>query len=74
MISEQKAIFLRRCGVACLCTAYLTITSGYLVTGVIINCLGQLLLLPFAIRFRAPDLVGLSAFYLLVNLRLLFLV
>ena len=70
---DKRVILARRLGVACLCTAYVTITSGFLLPGVIINCMGQLLLLPFAIRHRAPDLVCLSAFYLVVNARLLFL-
>ena len=55
-----------------LCTAYLTITSGFLLPGVIINACGQIFLLPFAIRHKAPDLVCLSAFYLVINARLLF--
>lgn len=71
MISERTAIITRRIGVGMLCTAYLTITSGFLLPGVIINCCGQLFLLPFAIRHRAPDLCLLSAFYLVINARLL---
>ena len=73
MISERTAIITRRIGVCCLCTAYVTITSGFLLPGVIINCMGQLFLLPFAIRHKAPDLICLSAFYLAINMRLLFL-
>lgn len=69
---DRRIIWVRRLGVLCLCSAYLTITSGHLLPGVIINCCGQLLLLPFGIRFKAWDLVALSGFYLAINLRLLF--
>lgn len=71
MTLDRKIIWARRLGVLCLCTAYTTITAGFLLPGVIINCCGQLLLLPFAIRHRAPDLICLSAFYLCINTRLL---
>jgi hypothetical protein len=68
---DKRIIWARRLGVICLCTAYVTITSGFLLPGVLINCTGQLLLLPYGIRHKAYDLAALSAFYLAINLRIL---
>jgi len=70
-VSQRHTNFLRMLGSAALCAAYLTITSGYLVPGVLINMLGQALLLPFGLRTKSWDLVALSAFFVVVNLRVL---
>ena len=53
--------------------AYATITSGFLLPGILINTTGQLLMLPFALRFKMWDLCALSGFYLFLNLRILLL-
>ncbi|WGL30662.1 transmembrane protein [Synechococcus phage S-CRES3] len=72
-LTDKQTIWLRRAGVFCLITAYATITSGYLLPGILINSTGQLLMLPFALRFKMWDLCALSGFYLFLNLRILLL-
>lgn len=71
-MTKQKRIRLFRIvGSACLCAAYFLITSGYVVCGVILNSLAQILLAPFAIEHKAWDLMALSLFFLTCNLRVL---
>ena len=70
-LTDKQTIWARRAGVLCLITAYATITSGFLLPGVLINTMGQLLMLPFALRFKMWDLCALSGFYLFLNLRIL---
>ncbi len=71
MTTDRKTNLLRMAGSAALCGAYLLITSGFLIPGVLLNTLGQFLLIPFALRTRSWDLLGLSGFFLFCNLRFL---
>lgn len=70
-MTEKQISILRVAGSFALCAAYLTITSGALVQGVLLNMLGQALLLPFGLKTKSWDLVALSAFFVAVNLRVL---
>ena len=70
-MSQRRTNILRMLGSTALCGAYLLITSGLLIPGVLLNMLGQALLLPFGIKTRSWDLVALSAFFVTVNLRVL---
>ena len=72
-LTDKQTVWLRRAGVLCLITAYATITSGFLLPGILINSTGQLLMLPFALRFKMWDLCALSGFYLFLNLRIFLL-
>lgn len=71
MTLSRKINIMRMVGSASLCGAYLLITGGLLIPGVLLNTLGQLLLLPFGLRTRSWDLLALGGFFLTVNLRVL---
>lgn len=71
MTLDRKVNLLRIFGSVALCGAYLLITSGFLIPGVLINTLGQFMLIPYALRNRAWDFLGLSGFFLFYNLRVL---
>jgi hypothetical protein len=51
--------------------SYTLMTSGLIIPGVIVNLFCQLLLVPFAIKSRAYDMVGLSALFGGINLHIL---
>lgn len=70
-MSKRHTSILRILGSAGLCTAYLLILSGFVWQGVILNSIGQFLLMPFAIRTRSWDFLCLSAFFLAFNLKFL---
>ncbi|ADF42415.1 hypothetical protein S-CBS2_gp059 [Synechococcus phage S-CBS2] len=70
-MSQRHTNILRMLGSAGLCGAYLLITSGLVWQGVVLNSICQFLLMPFAIRTRSWDFLGLSGFFLGYNLKFL---
>lgn len=69
---NDKAIArLRTTGSLGLCLAYLLITTGAPVAGVLVNMASQVCLLPFGLKTRSWDLLALSAFFVSVNLKVL---
>jgi hypothetical protein len=70
-MKEHHTNILRMLGSAGLCGAYLLITSGLVWQGVVLNSACQFLLMPFALRTRSWDFLGLSAFFLTYNLKFL---
>ena len=51
--------------------SYLLMTSGQVLAGVAINLLCQLLLIPFSVKHRAYDMIGLSALFGGVDIHIL---
>jgi hypothetical protein len=70
-MSQRTVNTLRILGSLALCSAYVLVTSGFVWQGVIINTAGQFLLMPFGIKAKAWDLIGLSGFFLSYNFKFL---
>jgi hypothetical protein len=51
--------------------SYLLMTNKQVIPGVALNLLCQALLIPFAIKHRAWDMIGLSAFFSGVDVHIL---
>lgn len=71
-MSAITANRLRICGSLALCAAYLLITSGFLVRGVLLNAVAQFALAPYLIKHKAWDLLAVSSFFLAADLQILF--
>jgi hypothetical protein len=71
MTLDRKINLLRMAGSIGLCAAYLLITSGYLIPGVLVNTVSQFALTPYSIRHKAWDFLAVSGFFLAANLRVL---
>ena len=54
-------------------TSYLLLTNEAVIAGVVINLFCQVLLVPFAVKHRAYDMVGLSALFGGIDLHILIL-
>jgi hypothetical protein len=71
MTLDRKINLLRMTGSIGLCSAYLLITSGFLIPGVLLNTACQFALMPYSIRHKAWDFLAVSGFFLAANLRVL---
>lgn len=71
MTLSRKVNLMRMVGTASLASAYLLITSGFLIPGVLLNTFGQFMLIPFAVYTKSWDFLALSGFFLFYNLRVL---
>lgn len=71
MTLSRKINVMRMVGSASLAGAYLLITSGFLIPGVLLNTLGQFMLVPYAVHTKSWDFLALSGFFLFYNLRVL---
>ena len=54
-------------------TSYLLLTNEAVIAGVVINLFCQVLLVPFAIKHKAYDMVGLSALFGGIDIHILIL-
>lgn len=70
-MTTKQVSALRMTGSFCLCAAYPALTTGRITLGVLLNLLGQLLLLPFGVKTRSWDLLALGAFFISINLKVL---
>ena len=47
--------------------SYISLVSGMVATGASLNLVGQILIIPFALKHRAWDMIALSVFFTTVN-------
>jgi hypothetical protein len=59
----SKTNFLRYIGNTLLLTGYFFLLWGDLQLGLIVKCLGNILVVPFAIKYKFWDILVLCAFY-----------
>ena len=63
-------MFTNRCRVAASAIAplsYICLVSGLVPAGAFLNLLGQALIIPFALKNRAWDMIALTVFFTIVN-------